>query len=348
MIDFRYHLVSLIAVFLALAVGIVLGAGPLRDTIGETLTGQVQDLREDRDRLRVDLENAQTDVNERNVYLEESAPVLLADALTDQRVAVVTVPGTQDDDVEAVRERLTQAGAQVVSQVAVTEAWTDPDTQSFRQTFAGQLAGYLDPAPADDASTETVMGLALGTALTGSDGNAFSEDATTLMDLLTSADAPLVAVQGDLTDPADATVLVGPRAAEPPAADADPEAAEAAAQVLAAHVDLAEGLAGSGRGSVTVGAAASDLDLVAAVRGDDAAAGTVTTVDSVGEVTASISAPLALAVSIAGSTDAYGYQNGAEQPVPPRVELPAEEPSPAPSAPDGQPTEQPTGQPTDA
>ncbi|NIS33816.1 MAG: copper transporter, partial [Actinobacteria bacterium] len=31
MIDFRYHLVSIIAVFFALAVGIVLGAGPLGD-----------------------------------------------------------------------------------------------------------------------------------------------------------------------------------------------------------------------------------------------------------------------------------------------------------------------------
>lgn len=342
MIDFRYHLVSLIAVFLALAVGIVLGAGPLRDTIGETLTGQVQDLRADRDRLRADLETAQTDVNERNVYLEESAPVLLADALTDQRVAVVTLPGAQDDDVKTIRDRLTQAGAQVVGQVAVTEAWTDPETQSFRQTFAGQLAGYLDPAPADDASTETVMGLALGTALTGADGDAPSENATTLLDLLTSADAPLVSVQDELTAPADATVLVGPRAAEAPAPDADPAQGDAAAQVIAAQVDLATALAGSGRGSVTVGAAVSDLDLVAAVRGDDAAKA-VTTVDSVGEVTASISTPLALAVSITGSTDSYGFQNGAEQPVPPRVELPAPEPTATQSAPAEQPTEEPTG-----
>ena len=33
MIDFRYHLVSLIAVFMALAVGVVLGAGPLQGTL---------------------------------------------------------------------------------------------------------------------------------------------------------------------------------------------------------------------------------------------------------------------------------------------------------------------------
>ena len=52
MIDFRYHLVSLVAVFLALAVGIVLGAGPLKEPIGATLTQRVQQLRNDRDALQ--------------------------------------------------------------------------------------------------------------------------------------------------------------------------------------------------------------------------------------------------------------------------------------------------------
>ena len=52
MIDFRYHLVSLISVFIALAVGIALGAGPLKETIGDTLTGQVSQLREEKDALR--------------------------------------------------------------------------------------------------------------------------------------------------------------------------------------------------------------------------------------------------------------------------------------------------------
>ncbi|MBF0972903.1 MAG: copper transporter, partial [Actinomyces graevenitzii] len=40
-IDFRYHLVSLIAVFMALAVGVVLGAGPLQGTLGSALSDQV-------------------------------------------------------------------------------------------------------------------------------------------------------------------------------------------------------------------------------------------------------------------------------------------------------------------
>ncbi|HUV47611.1 MAG TPA: copper transporter, partial [Actinomycetes bacterium] len=33
MIDFRYHIVSIVAIFMALAVGIVLGSGPLKDDI---------------------------------------------------------------------------------------------------------------------------------------------------------------------------------------------------------------------------------------------------------------------------------------------------------------------------
>ena len=49
MIDFRYHLVSLVSVFLALAVGIVLGAGPLNEPIARGLSQSVQQLRQDRD-----------------------------------------------------------------------------------------------------------------------------------------------------------------------------------------------------------------------------------------------------------------------------------------------------------
>ncbi|TRW43107.1 copper transporter [Georgenia yuyongxinii] len=321
MIDFRYHLVSLIAVFLALAVGIVLGAGPLRDTIGDTLTGQVQDLRADRERLRGDLEASEADVTERTTYLEQSAGVLLEGALTDQSVTVVTVPGTAADDVEAVRDRLAQAGAEVLGEVAVTEAWTDPANLTFRQTFAGQLLGYIDPAPGGDAGVETIFGLALAHALTdtGEDG-APTEDAATLLDLLSSAEAPLVSLTTAPTGQADAIVLVGPPAAAPPAPDADPEETDAAAAVLGSQVRLAEALSGVAP-AVTVGAAASDLDLVAAVRADDAAAAAVTTVDSVGEITAALSTPLATAVALSGGHGHFGFLGGADVAVPPRVEL---------------------------
>ena len=59
MIDFRYHIVSLISVFLALAVGIVLGAGPLNEPIARGLTQSVKQLQSDRDAKNDQLKTAQ-------------------------------------------------------------------------------------------------------------------------------------------------------------------------------------------------------------------------------------------------------------------------------------------------
>ena len=56
MIDFRYHLVSIVSIFLALAVGIVLGAGPLKEDIGNTLTQQTSVLRAEKSELRTELD----------------------------------------------------------------------------------------------------------------------------------------------------------------------------------------------------------------------------------------------------------------------------------------------------
>ena len=55
MIDFRYHLVSIVSIFLALAVGIVLGAGPLKEDLGNTLTRELTQLRQDKTDLRGEL-----------------------------------------------------------------------------------------------------------------------------------------------------------------------------------------------------------------------------------------------------------------------------------------------------
>ena len=58
MIDFRYHLVSLASVLIALAVGIVLGAGPLKEGISESLNQQVTSLRTEKSALRAELDAA--------------------------------------------------------------------------------------------------------------------------------------------------------------------------------------------------------------------------------------------------------------------------------------------------
>ena len=62
MIDFRYHLVSIVSIFLALAVGIVLGAGPLKGELGNTLNKEVAGLRQDKADLNKQLQEASAGV----------------------------------------------------------------------------------------------------------------------------------------------------------------------------------------------------------------------------------------------------------------------------------------------
>lgn len=336
MIDFRYHLVSLIAVFLALALGIVLGAGPLNEPLGEGLTGQVEELREDRDRLRTELEVSQVEKEHRDVFLDEVAPATLGSRLEGRAVAVVTLPTANDEDVADVRLRLEQAGAVVTGEIRVTEAWTDPGSATFRSSFAGQILGYLDPVPDDGVEPGVILGTALGQALTRGDADsAPTPDAQTLLELLTSADDPLVEVVDEPEQAANATVLVAPRTEETgPEESADPADVETREQRLTEEVALARGLATTGEGSVTAGSAATELDLVSAIRADSTATETVTTTDSVADITGRISVPMALAVAISGEVGHYGMGTDATAAVPPTVYLPP----PAPFQPEDEPT----------
>ncbi|WP_413450449.1 copper transporter [Georgenia phoenicis] len=337
MIDFRYHLVSLIAVFLALALGILLGAGPLNAPLGDQLTGQVEELREDRDRLRTELEVSEVERENRDEFLAEVAPATLGSRLEGRAVAVVVLPGANEDDVADVRLRLEQAGATVTGQVQVTEAWTDPDTATFRSSFAGQILGYLDPAPEESADTGVILGNALGQALTrGEVDGSLTTDAETLLELLVSAEDPLVELTEEPGQAANATVVVAPRSEANGAGDGGESVdVETREERLTEEVALARGITATGEGSVVVGSAATELDLVSAVRTGDAAE-VVTTVDSVAELTGRLSVPMALAVAISGEVGHYGVGAEATAAVPPTVYLPP------PAAPEPE-TEQPEG-----
>ena len=74
MIDFRYHIVSIVSIFLALAVGIVLGAGPLQDQLGNTLTNQVSDLRKQKSELAAELRDANQTIDDTNAFIKAHDP----------------------------------------------------------------------------------------------------------------------------------------------------------------------------------------------------------------------------------------------------------------------------------
>ena len=305
MIDFRYHVVSLISVFLALAVGIALGAGPLKETIGDTLTGQVQQLRDEKDALRTELDDTTGALKDSETYIDAAGPQLLDGALTGRRVAVIALGDVPETTQTALDQRLDQSGATVTAHVTLTDMWTNPDVRTFRQALVGHLNPYLDPAPPADAGVEAELASALVQALVTADPanpDALSNDASTLLDALSSSenkDNPLVTVTGDVTMPADAIVVVavagragrGRRDAVAPAVGGrcSPPSSPCSAPRRSSPTGAVLADGPRGKGSLT-DAVLADGDLAAAL----------TTVSGTDVVTGQINVPLALANRIGG------------------------------------------------
>ena len=335
MIDFRYHLVSLMSVFLALAVGIALGAGPLKETIGDTLTGQVDQLRAEKEDLRDQLASRTTELSTTEAAFSAAAPALLDGVLTERRVAVVEVADVDPAVLEQVVARLGEAGATVTATIQVTDAWTDPEKHTFRQTLAGTLVDYLDPVPAEDAGTGTELAEALAQALTApvpADPDTLAETSGIILQLLSESE--LISYEGDIIAPADAVVvLAGPTISLDEVQDAElataseaPEEAEAGQEQLEAQLgaalQVASAVQSRSSGAVVAGGVLGEDTLVSRVRQDEAAVSRLSTVESVHTLTGQVSVPLALSARIAGTVGQYGPSESATAPMPPRVVLP--------------------------
>ena len=308
MIDFRYHLVSLISVFLALAVGVVLGAGPLQNSLGTALNDQVTALRENRNATQAKLEQTETAVNERDSYITQAASGLLPGTLASKNVAMVLLPDAKAEDADAIAAQLKNAGATVTGRVSLTSTWVDLSRENYRSTFSGQVQGHLGSTNSKDANG--ILGEALAKALTAND-----DSSRVLMDMLSvtvdKSGTPFISVDSTPTAAAEMIVVVGPR---PQASSGKGATVEASpGEDPKAWAKALEGTAGRAP-TVVVGSAAGDGGVVGIIRSEKAK---VTTIDSVGQIAASVSTPLALASTRAGTTGHYGFDKGAEAVMPP-------------------------------
>ena len=308
MIDFRYHLVSLISVFLALAVGVVLGAGPLQNSLGTALNDQVTALRENRNATQTKLEQTETAVNERDSYITQAASGLLPGTLASKNVAMVLLPEAKAEDADAITTQLKNAGATVTGRVSLTSTWVDLSRENYRSTFSGQVQGHLDSTTSKDANG--ILGEALAKALTAND-----DSSRVLMDMLSvtvdKSGTPFISVDSTPTAAAEMIVVVGPR---PQASSGKGATVEASpGEDPKAWAKALEGTAGRAP-TVVVGSADGDGGVVGIIRSEKAK---VTTIDSVGQIAASVSTPLALASTRAGTTGHYGFDKGAEAVMPP-------------------------------
>ena len=91
MINFRYHIVSLMAVFIALSVGIAVGVS-LSPSVDQGLLQQAAQDRKQVTDLRAELDRRKALDDYRNAYDEQVGTAVTAGVLNGQRVAMVAMP----------------------------------------------------------------------------------------------------------------------------------------------------------------------------------------------------------------------------------------------------------------
>jgi len=117
----RYHATSLIAVFLALAIGILIGAEfggdaltGTREDLERSLVGNLEDARSEADQVRGELGNA-------NEFGERVYPALTRDRLEGRRIGLIALGGLPSEVTAAVEEGLAPTGADLVAVGVVRE-----------------------------------------------------------------------------------------------------------------------------------------------------------------------------------------------------------------------------------
>jgi hypothetical protein len=134
MISLRQHALSLAAVFLALAVGVVLGSGLLSDTLLSSLRAEKRDLYAQISGLN-DQKNALNEkLSAANNFDNQLAGRMVHDSLGGKSVVVFRTPDAKDDDVSAVSKFIGQAGGTVTGTVSLTQEFVDANSAEKLRT----------------------------------------------------------------------------------------------------------------------------------------------------------------------------------------------------------------------
>jgi Copper transport outer membrane protein, MctB len=139
-IDFRYHIVSIIAVFLALALGLFLGSTTLQSTVTRNLHHQADTVTSRNRALTAANRQLSGQLHDEQQFTASVEPYAVADQLTGDTVALVSAPGVDSTTRSSVTSTLQLAGATVTADVQLQSAYLEPTEDAELGQLADQLA----------------------------------------------------------------------------------------------------------------------------------------------------------------------------------------------------------------
>ncbi len=139
MISFRFHIVSIVAVFLALAIGIVVGSTVIDRAIVEGLRNRVDEVSNNLDERKAANDELREEIGDLTEFTDQSAPLSVDGRLTNTVTVVVTDAGVDRSPVDRTIELLGEAGSAVRGLLTVEPSWSleDEETQADLAAIVG-------------------------------------------------------------------------------------------------------------------------------------------------------------------------------------------------------------------
>lgn len=302
MINFRFHLVSLVAVFLALAVGIVMGSTVIDRAIVDGLRSRIDRVERNAEARRAENLELKGEVERLNAYADQALPHLVSDRLKQVPVVVVAIRGVDDETVRAAAETLAAGGAELAGVLWVEPAFVVSELD--RQEDLGRAVG--EPLKRGAPLYEAAVGLLARRLALGPAPGPGAEDL-----LVALQDAEFVRFQ-PLGDDVDLTAYPSPGSRVVVIDGSEGKLAPALGAL-----PLVRAIAGAGAPVVLgevfrpVGDKTARGDVVRVVRDDRALAAQVATVDDLDVPSGRVAAVLAVAELGRGRAGHYGQGPGA-------------------------------------
>jgi hypothetical protein len=324
-IDFRYHLVSIVAVFLALAIGIVLGSTELQGPAYNFLNQTTSKLQNELGQVTSQRDAAQQQATEGEMYAQAVAPAMLHGLLTGHRLLFVTEPGAQPSVVSGISSAAAAAGATVTGQINLQPKFFDSSgtaqdslnqttvavaqpggieldaSTTYQQQAAQVIASEILSGTPGSAATRSVGNP--GTNTSTSTGTGTAANAATMLQAY--AASQFLSTTGQPATPATLVVVVTPQ---------NPPSDGSADQVDQVLIPLVQELAAKSAATVVVGSSAGSGagSPIAMLRSNNLSS-QVSTVDDADLAAGQTVAMQALAVRLAGGkAGSYGFTaNGA-------------------------------------
>jgi hypothetical protein len=311
LINFRFHLVSLIAVFLAMGLGILVGSTVVDQVVVDRLDREIRDVSHESNQVKSENSRLGDQVSKLNDFVQKSSQYAAQDRLDGVPVAIVAEKGVDGSAVSSLLSTVKASGAVVPGVFWLTDKWrldSPKDVRALENAVhvSGNIAAvrasalraltsqFATPAADRRIDSSVVESLRSAGFVDFTDGKRSALDTfparparilyvTGNDSHLGLTDTMLDTVQGGLAR--DSSVVVGE------VYDANAKSGDPAAPKRGAMVDP--------------------------VRGDPSLADNVSTLDDVDLAQGPLTAVLALQQLGQGTVGHYGYGSGAHDPIPP-------------------------------